>query len=220
MRFRLLAASVLLLCLHGRAAVIHCGTMDWLARHGGKPQLKKWAKGAALGPQARTLETAHFSLNYALHGLHRIKTIPADSGLVRVTDSLYASLPGALTGNRADSAVYAKLDAMAAPHPAYADTMAGFFEAARAYYVDHLGMRAPHSIVPSHYFAKPFSAGGRYSVDVVDIGTADDFYEGEEIYALTFSAADGGMLMENDFLFSTVLGPGGIPAGDSISSRF
>lgn len=216
-RLALLAAA--LLALRAPAATIHCGTMQWMQRHAGE-KLSALAKRAALGPQARSLVTDHFELHYSLRGLHRIKTIASDAALVHLADSLFAALPSSLTVNAADSAVYARLDSLHAPHPAYADTMAAYFEAARAYYVGKLGMHAPSSTVPSHYYSIPAIGGGRYAVDIVDIGWAEAEFRNQEIYALTFPASEGGMLMDNDFLFATDLGPGGIPAGDSIRSVY
>jgi len=183
----------------------------------------RWlAKRAASSPEAyRTLETAHFRLNYSLRGLNRIKTTDADSGLLRLIDSLYRISPGGGSGLNDDASVDARLDSLHAPHPIYAVIMSGFFEQARAYYVDKLGMRAPRSVGFSYYYQAPAATDGKYSVDVVDVGTAEPDFRGQEVYALTFPAAEGGMLMENDFLYNThSLTGDGIPQGDTIGSTY
>lgn len=217
----LLIAACLAAPVGSLAQSPHCGTSQWMQR---KPQLKTSLRQAgpfrAVELPYRTLETAHFNIRYTLRGLNRVKTTAADKALTDLADSIAASLPPSLTGAAADSALYARLDARKAGHPLYISTMAAFFEKAYAYYADTLKMRAPNESVRSVYYEAPADPGGKYPVDVADIGTADRQFQGQEIYALTYPPGLGGMLMENDFLFNTRLGPDGFPVGDSISSRY
>lgn len=202
----------------------HCGTGLWMERH---LEIRKTMKrttaartAAALKP-IRTLETPHFLIHYVMRGPNRVKLLPDDQALAALVDSLYASLPGTVQGDAADSTVYARLAARQAGHPVYIQTMVGIFENAHGYYVDTLGMRTPSESSPtSVYYSAPTKPSVKYPVDVVDIGTADPSFRGQEIYALTYPTGYGGMLMENDFLFNTKMGLDGIPTGDSISSRY
>ena len=175
----------------------------------------------------RTLETAHFVLHYTLNGIHRIKTTPADQPLLRLLDSIYASLPGNLSGTAREAAAYAKLDAASAPHPVFAATMAEYLEGARADYVGTLKMKAPRITVPSYYYRAPANRDGKYAVEIADLVTVvNEDHEalgesGANTYGLTLPPAAGGMLIENDFLFNAKVDPvSGIPDGDSIKSCY
>lgn len=189
-----------------------------------RSEVRPLEKGSAvaasvLAKPVRTLETPHFLIHYVMRGPNRVKALKQDEALLAMVDSLYASLPSAVTGDAADSMVYARLKAREASHPAYIDTMADYFEKAYLYYVDTLGMRAPSESAPSSYYSAPTKAG-KYPIDVADIGTVDEDYWNEEYYAFTYRPGEGGILMENDFLFRTRMGPDGIPRGDTISSRY
>lgn len=200
----------------------HCGTGLWMER---PLESRGLAKRTATRARAaflpyRTLETTHFLIHYALRGIHRAKRVAGDEGFDSTVDSLYAGLPTGLSERARDSAVIALLDARDAGHPRYVSAMAGHFESAYLYYVDTLGMRPPTETANSIFYEAPASAKGKFPVDIADIGEADPSFRGQEIYALTYPTGYGGMLMENDFLFRSELGPGGIPVGDSISSRY
>jgi hypothetical protein len=200
-----------------------CGTGAWMKRQKETHQSLKLSARTSFfsATPVRTLETDHFVIHYVLRGPNRVRTQGDDRALVSLADSLYASLAaGGMQGRGLDSAVHARLDAADAGHPLYIRTMAAFFEAARGYYVDTLGMKEPSEVSPSTYYRAKAHPQGKYPVDVADIGTADPGFRGQEIYALTYPAGFGGMLMENDFLFRSEVGPDGIPRGDSISSRY
>lgn len=221
MRALILAIAM---ALPAGAQQLHCGTARLFRTSGGaKSMLPLWAakRGAAASEAYRTLETAHFRISYTLAGLSRIKTVDADSALLRMADSLSRISPGHGTGPNDAAFVDSGLDSLGAPHPRYALTMAAYLEQARGYYVDTLGMRAPRSVGLSfHYHASPGNEG-KYSVDIVDIGTAVPKYRGEPYYALTFPSEEGGMLMDNDFLYNSRVDPaGGIPNGDTIRSFY
>lgn len=203
------------------AAALRCGTALRM-REGpapAHPASPLAARAAVVAhPTARLLETAHFSIHYSLRGDHRVRTVAADSALMRAADSLRAALPPGISARAADSVVYARLDAAGFPHPAYVRAIAGYLEEARARYVDSLGMRAPAEGVLPRYFDVTPPRGGRYPVDVVDIGHAEP--DGDGIFAYTFRPFEGGMLIENDFLYDATLGPDGVPAGTPITSRY
>ncbi|MEO6098426.1 MAG: hypothetical protein ABIW76_23245 [Fibrobacteria bacterium] len=176
-------------------------------------------------PPYRTLETPHFLLRYSLHGLHAVKRLPRDSALYRLRDSLYASLNDALPPGRArDSAVLADLDGLSAPHPAFASVMADFFERARDYYVGSLGMKPPVAYGPSPFYSAPMGSSGKYPIDIADAYQASlamdpDYPLNPQTYGATLPPADGGMLMENDFLWRSVLDPtGSFAVGDTLKS--
>lgn len=202
----------------------HCGTGLWMERQlEARKTLKRaaGAKSAAALKPIRLLETPHFLIHYVMRGPNRVKLLPEDQALAALVDSLFASLPGSVQGDAADSTVYARLNARDAGHPVYIRTMAEIFENAHRYYVDTLGMRTPSETSPtSFYYSAPAKPAVKYPVDVVDIGTAEPSFNGQEIYALTYPTGYGGMLMENDFLFNTDMGKDGFPTGDSISSRY
>lgn len=178
------------------------------------------ARVAAAKP-VRILETAHFRIHYVLRGANRVRLAPEDAAFAALADSLYAGLPGSVSGDAADSAVFSQLDSRGAAHPRYIAALGGYLEHAHAYYVDTLAMKAPRETgARSVYFEAPVLTG-KYPVDVADIGTADPFFRGQEIYALTYPTGWGGMLMENDFLFNARLDhTDGSVDGDSISSRY
>lgn len=200
----------------------HCGTGRLMEKPG--REVRSLEKGSAVDASApakpvRTLETPHFLIHYVMRGPNRVKTLKQDEPLLAMVDSLYVSLPSAVTGDAADSMVYARLKAREASHPVYIDTMAGYFEKAYLYYVDTLGMRAPSESAPSSYYSAA-TKSGKYPIDVADIGTVYEDYRNEEYYAFTYRPGEGGILMENDFLFRSRMGPDGIPIGDTISSRY
>ena len=224
-------ASGILLCSLLIAATVgaqepssHCGTALWMAQrerarpHAGISQSPSEARAARLAKQAagppvyRTLTTDHFSLHYVLRGINRVKTVAADAPLLHARDSLYA-----LLGDSADAAVYSRLDAMGAAHPAFVTTLADYLEEARGYYVGTLKMRAPVSGSASNYYQAPPDAA-RIPVDVADVGTAEPDFKTRPIYALTYPAGYGGILFDNDFLYNSKLPANGIPAGDAIVS--
>ena len=211
------------LALEAGAQVPHCGTAELFRRPGGAVNLMaQWsAKRAASSPEAyRTLETTHFRISYSLAGVNRIKTVAADSALLRLADSLARLAPGHGKGAGDAAFIDARLDSLGASHPQYAVVISDYLEQARAYYVDKLGMRAPSSTGPSYYYQASSGDAGKYSVDIVDVGTAAPSFRGEPIYALTFPSAQGGMLLDNDFLYNSRLDSDGIPAGDTITSRY
>lgn len=179
-------------------------------------------------PPYRTLETPHFLLRYSLHGLHAVKRLSRDSALYRQRDSLYASLDArgdALPSGRArDSAVLARLDGISAPHPAFVSAMADYFEQARAYYVGALGMKPPAAYGPSPFYGAPIGTSGKYPVDIADVYEASLAMDpvqpfDPQTYGATLPPGDGGMLMENDFLWRSVLDPtGSFAIGDTLKS--
>jgi len=217
------------LALPAGAQQLHCGTAQLFRTPGGAKSLAPlWAakrsaakSGAAAIEAYRTLETAHFRISYTLAGLSRIKTVDADSVLLGLIDSLSRISPGHGTGANDAAFIDAKLDSLGAPHPQYAMTTAAYLEQARGYYVDTLGMRAPHSVGLSYYYQASAGNAGKYSVDIVDIGTAVADFRGQPYYALTYPATEGGMLLDNDFLYGSRLdSPTGIPKGDTIMSQY
>jgi hypothetical protein len=224
MRIPLLTKCLTLcLALEAGAQVPHCGTAELFRRPGGAANLMaQWTakRGLASAEAYRTLESAHFRISYTLAGVHRIKTVDADSVLLGLVDSLARLAPGHGTGAGDDAFIDARLDSLAAPHPQFAEVIAGYLEQSRAYYVDTLGMRAPSSTGLSYHYAASAGDAGKYSVDIVDVGTAVSSFRGQPIYALTFPSAEGGMLLDNDFLYNSRLDAGGIPAGDTITSQY
>lgn len=201
------------------AGAARCGTamfFDRANREGPAAALQSLAKRAAPedGYRARTLVSDNFLLHYSLRSWHRVHLDAEDSVLSRLSDSLYGAYSGLAVDAR-DSAVYARLDALGAPHPVYVRTLRQYLEAARAYYVGKLGMKAPSSPVLSvHYQVDP-SLPRRFPVDVVDVGTADELYAGET-YAITYPPPTLSISFENDFLCYTKLDIRGRP--DSIKS--
>jgi hypothetical protein len=222
------------LALPAGAQQLHCGTAQLFRTSGGAKSLApRWVaqraaakrsaaeRGAAAIEAYRTLETAHFRISYTLAGVSRIKTVDADSSLLRMIDSLSRIAPGHGAGPNDAAFIDAKLDSLGAPHPQYALTAANFLEHARGYYVDTLGMHAPHSVGLSFYYQASPGNEGKYSVDIVDIGTAVPDFHGDPYYALTYPATEGSMLLDNDFLYgSRVDSPDGIPKGDTIMSQY
>ncbi len=226
MRALILAVAM---ALPAGAQQLHCGTARLFRTSGGaKSMMPLWAKqrgaakrGSSASDAYRTLETAHFRISYALAGVSRIKTVEADSVLLRMADSLSRISPGGGKGPNDAAFVDSELDSLGAPHPQYALTMAAYLEQARGYYVDTLGMRAPHSVGLSYYYQASAGNEGKYSVDIVDIGTAVTAYRGDPYYALTFPSEEGGMLIDNDLLYNSRVDPAsGIPDGDTIMSQY
>jgi hypothetical protein len=172
---------------------------------------------AAADNRARTLVSDHFLIHYSLRAWHRVRTGPEDSSLVRASDSLYALLSDLPEAKR-DSAVYARLDSAGFPHPAYVSKTRDLFEAARAYYVDRLGMSAPVSAVRSSQYNVPPSLPKLFPIDVVDVGTTDPFFAGET-YGVTYPPSALSISFENDFICRTSLDLEGRIRGDSIKSR-
>jgi hypothetical protein len=223
-RKRALPALMLAMSLSLPAAAqqLHCGTARLFRATGAKSLAPRLAakRGAAI-EAFRTLETAHFRISYTLAGLNRVKTVDGDSVLLRLADSLARIAPGHGTGSGDAAFIDSRLDSMGAPHPRYAVEMSAYLEQARAYYVDTLGMLAPHSVGLSYYFQASAGNAGKYSVDIVDIGTVVTDFRGDPYYALTFPSAEGGMLIDNDFLYAASLDPAtGIPKGDTITSQY
>lgn len=217
----LLAASA----MTSRAQSVHCGTSLWMQRNQASlTPSKRSAWAARTAPAAvtpvRVLETANFRIHYVLRGTNRVKLIAEDAAFAALADSLYASLPGTVSGDAADSTVFARLDSRGAGHPRYISGMADILENARGYYVDTLKMKAPRETGPFSVYYQAGVKAGKYPVDVADIGTAEPDFRGQEIYALTYPTGRGGMLMENDFLFNAALAADGSVRGDSISSRY
>jgi hypothetical protein len=211
-----LIASCFATAVPVRAQSPHCGTTAWMNQRPASKGMKAQSlKQAAGGKPVRTFETAHFAIHYVLKGINRVKTVAADSVLVRKADSLF-SLPA----NLAEAAVYAKLDSIGAPQASYILAVAGYLENARAYYVDTLKMLDPPFNGPSNYYGTSTSPSNRYSVDVADVGTAEPQYRDSQIYALTYPQGYGGMLLENDFLYLSELQSDGIPGGRPIQSIF
>jgi hypothetical protein len=169
------------------------------------------------GYRPRTLVSENFLIHYSLRSWHRVHTEAADSVLVRVSDSLYSAY-ASLGVDARDSAVYARLDSLGIPHPIYVQKLREHFEAARAYYVGKLGMKAPSSNVLSVHYNPPANLPRKFPIDVVDLGTADPEYAGE-IYAITYPPNTLSVTFENDFLFNTSLDDQGRIHGSGISSR-
>jgi hypothetical protein len=226
-RFRAaaLAASLLAAAATPRAQSVHCGTSQWMQRN--QARLAPAARtasaaraAAAAAKPVRILETANFRIHYVLRGANRVKLVAEDAAFAALADSLYASLPGTVTGDAADSTVFARLESRDAGHPRYITAMGEILEKARGYYVDTLKMRAPRETAALSIYYRAGVRPGKYPVDVADIGTADATFRGQEIYALTYPTGMGGMLMENDFLFNAAVAPDGSVDGDSISSRY
>lgn len=210
------------LSLPAAAQQPHCGTARLFRATGAKSLAPRLAakRGAAI-EAFRTLETAHFRISYTLAGLNRIKTVDGDSVLLRLADSLARIAPGHGKGAGDAAFIASRLDSLGAPHPRYAAAMSAYLEQARAYYVDTLGMLTPHSVGLSYYFQASAGNEGKYSVDIVDIGTVVPDFQGDPYYALTFPSAEGGMLIDNDFLYGARLDPDtGIPKGDTITSQY
>jgi hypothetical protein len=211
------------LCLPAAPArAARCGTalfFERANRMGSAAALKTLAKRAAEdGYRARTLITGHFLVHYSLRAWHRVHLEAEDSVIARLSDSLYAAYSGLGTDAR-DSAVYAGLDALGAPHPAYVRTLGRYLEAARGYYVDKLGMKAPASAVLSDHYRVDPSLPRLFPVDVVDVGSADPAFAGET-YAITYPPDYGlSISFENDFLCFTTLDAQGHPRGTPIASR-
>ncbi|MEO7424484.1 MAG: hypothetical protein ABI036_04805 [Fibrobacteria bacterium] len=204
----------------GRAEAAQCGTDILLARlthpsAGGK--IGAASIGAAADNRARTLESEHFLIHYSLRGWYRVHTEPEDSALVRIADSLFATF-GAMKDPQRDSATYARMDSMHLPHPAYVRKTAQYFEAARNYYVDKLGMRAPVSGILSKQYKVSASLSRKFPVDIVDAGTADSEFQGET-YGVTYPPQELSVTLENDFICRTRLDTQGRISGDSIMSR-
>jgi hypothetical protein len=117
-----------------------------------------------------------------------------------------------------DSAVYAGLDAVGAPHPIYIERLRGYFEDAHAYYVGKLGMKAPSATVLSFNYRVDPGLPKRFPVDVADLGTANSLYAGET-YAITYPPSELSITFENDFLCYTRLDAQGRIQGTHIASR-
>jgi hypothetical protein len=215
-RFRSAAPAGLLLALcfafpdSSAAQSPHCGTAEWMMHRTTSKGMQALILKKAAGSQpVRTFETDHFSIHYVLKGINRVKTVAADSILVRKADSLFA-----LPANLAPGVVYAKLDSMGAPQAAYILTAAGYLEDAYDYYVNTLKMLAPSNSGTSNFYQIPPPASKKYPVDVADLATDSP------IYALTYPQGQGGMLLENDFLYKSRLQANGIPGGTPIQSIF
>ncbi len=210
----------LILAAAGRTQAGQCGTAIYFEKHRQSATAAQGALRVAAGEpanRARTLETDHFLFHYSLRGLHRVHTEPEDSTLVRTADSLFAAFKDMADPQR-DSAAYARLDSAHLAHPVYIRKTAQYFEAARAYYVDRLGMLAPVSSVRSVQYQVPASLSNKFPVDIVDIGTADNLYAGET-YGITYPPPQLSITFENDFLCRTKLDDNGNIVGDPIASR-
>jgi hypothetical protein len=220
-RFALfLAACLVPLTVPGPQAA-ECGTALLFERNrtaspGAKTGLMKSA--AAADNRARTLVSDNFLLHYSLRGLHKVRLDDLeDAALIRAADSLYAGF-GDLPEAGRDSVVYARLDAAGAPHPVYVRKVRDYMESAWAYYIGALGMRSPLSGIPSLQYKITAPLPGRFPIDIVDVGTADSFFEGET-YGVTYPPFEGlSISFENDFLHTTRLVDGKI-VGKPIQSR-
>ncbi len=167
---------------------------------------------------ARTLESEHFAFNYTLGGINGAKIVDEDAGLVVLIDSLFAKHQSLPAGSR-DSAVYADLDQVGAPHPRFIEKQRQYFEQAWGYYVETLKMKAPKTRLSSFRYRVRKPASGKFAVDIGDIGTLyPDFY-GSETYGITYPPPDLSIAMENDFIYSAYLDSQGRVAGSSIQSR-
>ncbi len=213
-------ALVLTLPAH-RAEAAQCGTALLFQPGKKRPQaafkIGNMMLASAVDNRARTLVTDHFLIHYSLRGLHRVRTGPEDAALTHAADSLYAVF-AALPDAPRDSAVYARLDAAEAAHPAYVRKVAEDAEGAWAYYVGKLGMKAPHSDVLSVQYNVSASLPRKFPIDLVDVGTADRDFFGET-YAVTYPPKELSITFENDFLWNTRLDSQGHIVGDSIQSR-
>ncbi len=209
---------------------IQCGTAQFL-ENGLRPRpsakLAIGLRTEAGDYRARTLVTDHFLINYSLRGLHKVRTGPEDSTVMRAYDSLYrafsagnlsAGTSAALNQASRDSAVYAKLDGLGAPAPAFIQRTAAYAEGAWAYYVIKLGMLPPRSPVNTVQYNVTAKLPSRFPIDVVDVGTADRMFWGET-YAVTYPDADLSISLDNDFLWNTHLDSQGKIVGDTIESR-
>lgn len=217
-----LAASVAAGLAAAPANAARCGTalfFERANRTGMQAALQSVAKRAESQQRyrARTLVSDNFLLHYSLRDWHRVHLEAADSVLVGLSDSLYEAYAG-LAATARDSMVYARLDALRAPHPVYIEKLRDYFEAARAYYVGKLGMKPPASPVLSVQYDVAPDLPARFPVDVVDIGTADSFYAGET-YGITYPPPDLSISFENDFICYTSLDAQGRIHGTHISSR-
>lgn len=211
------AACAALLLFASAAHAARCGTARWFELAAGEgPAAAKSA--AAARNQGRTLVSDNFLIHYSMRGLHRVRTIPADTAVVRAADSLYAILFNLGEGAR-DSAVYARMDSAKLPHPAYILKTRDYLEASWAHYIGALGMKAPASGVLSVHYDVPATLPKRFPVDVVDIGTADPDYAGET-YGITYPTSQLSISFENDFLCcNTSLDEKGRIHGKEIASR-
>jgi hypothetical protein len=170
----------------------------------------------------RVLVAEPFALHYTLgKNTHQPVWTPADAGLKASRDSLLtvfaalATAPGRNPDSAAssrDSAVNAALDRMGAPHPLFIRQAAAYFENARAYFADTLGMLRVDSNI-ADYFAG--SIPGKFNVDVANI---DELLQSpgiswDETYGATFppTSLGGGkyysanLILENDFLYNSRL---------------
>ncbi|MEO6094680.1 MAG: hypothetical protein ABIW76_03025 [Fibrobacteria bacterium] len=213
-------AVVLGFALAAPARAARCGTAQLFEPgKGSRPGLKIGAQAGrpALDNRARTLVSDHFLIHYSLRAWHRVRTGPEDAALVQASDSLFTLLSD-LPDAKRDSAVYARLDSAGFPHPAYIGRTRDLFEAARAYYVDGLGMLAPVSDIQSMQYNVSPTLPRRFPIDVVDVGTVDREFAGET-YGVTYPPSGLSISFENDFICNTSLDQQGRILGDSIKSR-
>ena len=191
----------------GETAPRGCATMllaTSLSAPDGSGAAARTQRGMAATLSGRTLVTEHFAIHYTLApNVHRVRLTAQDATLKALADSLRATAPSGLSTYLRDSAMHAKLDSLAAPHPEYATRAAEHFERAWNYY-DSLGMRMPsYSSVSSVYL---LPGEGRYVVDLADINAVSG-YAGA-YYGLAYPPAQGGsILLENDFLHGATYKP-------------
>ncbi len=176
------------------------------------------AKVQATKARARTWVTPHFTIRYALFGIHQAKRGAADSVLLqRIAEAQKAT--ATLTGDNREAAIYRFLDSLQAPHPVYVQEVGQIFEDARAYYVDTLKMRTPQGISHSLAFDAEIGPSNHFSIDIADIGSYDSpKYKYDPYYGLTLPPPDLAIVLENDFLWNATLNSDGSVRGDTVES--
>ena len=219
-----LKTATLSLFLAGFASAVKCGN-PWLLGGNADSMRAKAARKTSKSsitdiPYARTLESAHFFIHYALLGDHQVLLQEGEEALARTADSIRQGLPSGAAGRSKDSSAYAVLDSLKREHPAYVRKLAAYLEAAWGYYVDTLGMEGPLGTGVSHFFRIEPGRNHKYPVEIVDIGNAEPDARSIPLYGLAFPIRKiAGLLIENDFLYLASMGPDRKPAGMPIVSR-
>ena len=202
-----------------------CGTPLQFSQSKNLPQ--KTFKTSALGMRVltsaddlrcRTLETDHFLIHYSLRGIHRVRLDDEDKPLMKTVDSLYAVFSNkAFSSTRLDSAVYATLDLLKAPQPKYVLKTQEYFEAARHYYVDILGMLAPQASISSAQYKLTKNYPKKFPVDLINLSSFTGFFG--PYYGITNRPDELSITFENDFLWNTKLDSNGNSIGTGIKSE-
>lgn len=187
------------------AATPRCATSIVAQRQQQQRTATFTARVQAASVAGRTLTTTHFALHYTLAPtVHRVllDTAAADLSLKASVDSILGALPGSQSAYQRDSSLHAALDSIDAAHPLFVQRAAQYFERAWTYY-DSLGMRMPDSS-RSLVYTSPVE--NRFSVDIADMGTADNALSGSPYYGLAYPPAGASqasvILLENDFLYN------------------